>query len=111
MTNTTLLRPQWLRTLLLVFSAWTYFALATIALLGILFGIIEMMSQDAIEGTAAVVALIAIGVMSIFLAYKGAKWQHNYLEKKSMRRNYITLIFQILFSLITMPIFILYLLS
>ena len=98
-----IIRPNWLKILIGVFTAWTTF-LITMAIFLIVVWIIQIKILNIeISGTPALIILLAELIMSIYLSYRLTKWQNRYMDKKSLRFNYFTLIILIILSFIFIP--------
>ena len=96
-------RPNWLKILIGVFIAWTSF-LITMAIFLLIVWIIQIKILDIeISGTPALIILLAELIISFYTSYRLTKWQNRYMDKKSLRFNYIVLIVLIILSFIFIP--------
>ncbi len=98
-----IIRPNWLKILIGVFTTWTMF-LITMAIFLIVVWIIQIKILDIeISGIPALIILLAELIVSIYISYRLTKWQNSYMDKKSLRFNYIILIILIILSFIFIP--------
>jgi hypothetical protein len=99
-----IIRPKWLKFLLGIFSAWTSFLLTIALIFTIVFIFQEKIFDVEISGTPALILFIIALIISVFFAYRITKWQDKYLNKKSLRLNYIILVILILLSFLIIPL-------
>lgn len=99
-----IIRPKWLRFLLGLLSAWTSFVL-TIVLIFVIVWIFQVKIFDSeISALPASILLVIAMVTSIYIAFRITRWQSNYMNNKSLKLNYITLIILLLLAFLFIPI-------
>jgi hypothetical protein len=97
------IRPKWLRILIGVFTAWISFMISIVTFL-IIAWVIQVKTFDIeLSGTPAWIIVLAELIISIFISYRITKWQNSYLDKKSLRFNYILLMILIILIFTTLP--------
>ena len=99
-----IIRPKWLKIIIGVFSAWLTFMLSMLNLFIIILGIQKLGFEAEIEGTLAIVLIIVFSIISVYVAFRITKWQNNYLDKKSLVVNYVTLVFMIILTVLLLPV-------
>ena len=98
-----IVRPQWLKVLLVIFCAWVAFMLTLIILVTALWIIQVKLLDIEIEGTPAVVILIVQAGIGGLVAYRIVKWQNRFLDNKPLSASYIVLALLVLLSVLTIP--------
>jgi hypothetical protein len=98
-----LIRPKWLRILLGIFTAWISFMISLATFLVIVLIIQVEIFDLELSGTPALIIVLAELIISIFISSRITRWQNNFLDKKSLRFNYILLMILIILTFIAMP--------
>ena len=97
-------RPKWIKILIGILSAWVTFMLSITVMLFIILVFQMLFSSKELEGTAAIILMFIIFVISVYFAYRITKWQNKFLDKKTLKINYIVMAILILISIFLIPV-------